>query len=168
MQCHGVRCSRMSMTWTSFLKPLQERSPNRGLLNTLPSLSLLPPYRLSIHLTTLLSPSTPTTVSTFSSSFPLVAFTPSPLLNPAPAYSWPGFSPSNSLLTAIGWLPRKRFRMSIMPRLQSPYPRLSCWHRVGSVSTRGGRRQSDGWLRWMRTHSEDCRQSARAAPGEGG
>lgn len=40
---------------------------------------------------------------------------------------------------------------------------------MGRVSTRGGRKQSAGVLREMKTQSEDCTQRARAAPArEGG
>lgn len=35
---------------------------------------------------------------------------------------------------------------------------------MGRVSTRGGRKQSAGVLREMKTQSEDCTQRARAAP----
>jgi hypothetical protein len=106
----------------------------------------------------------------FSGSTPDLSFTGSnagfPPYNWAPP-TWPACSgppPSSSWLTLIGWLPRKRLRMSTMPRLHWPKPRLSCWHCVGRVSRRGGERHSRGVWRETRMHSEFCRHWASAAP----
>jgi hypothetical protein len=65
----------------------------------------------------------------------------------------------------IGAFPRKRLRMSTMPRLHSRKPRLSCWHCVGRLSESGGLRHSRGVWRWMRMQSLFWRQVARASPG---
>ena len=62
-----------------------------------------------------------------------------------PAYNWypsPEFSAVSRALKVMGWFPRNRLRISIMPRRHSPNPFFSCWHLVGSVSAKGDRRQS--------------------------
>lgn len=111
----------------------------------------------------------------FSGSSPVRSFTGSnagfppyncPPLPFAPVIFWPcpGPPPSSSWLTLMGWLPRKRLRMSTMPRLHWPNPRLSCWHCVGRVSSRGGERHSRGVWRETRMHSEFWRHCASAAP----
>jgi len=81
-----------------------------------------------------------------------------------PAYSCPAVASPPGVSAPTGLLPRNLFRISTMPRLQSPYPFFSCWHFVGSVSTSGGRRQSEALLRCTITQSDDWRHAASASP----
>jgi hypothetical protein len=104
-------------------------------------------------------------------SLPSVTLGPTPSYVPFPAYNMGTsrcaksvLSPSSSNEVAMGLLPLKRFRMSIIPFLHSPYPCLSCWQVVGRVSDSGGRRQSAGVFLCTITQSLFCRQRARAAP----
>lgn len=99
-------------------------------------------------------------------SLPSVFLTP-PAKADLPAYSWypSPDSLASRLLKVMGWLPRNRLRISIMPRRHSPKPFFSCWHFVGNVSDRGGRRQSAAEWRSTITHSLSCRHCASAAPG---
>lgn len=101
-----------------------------------------------------------------SGSLPSVFRTP-PAKADLPAYNWypsPDCSVVSRLLKVMGWFPRNRLRMSIMPLLHSPKPFLSCWHFVGSVSASGERRHSAAVCRCTMTHSDSCRHSANAAP----
>ena len=80
------------------------------------------------------------------------------------ASTFPSVPASSSMDVETGWLPRKRLRISTIPRLQSRKPRCNCWHCIWRVSLNGGERHSRGVWRSIIMQSEFWRHAASASP----